>query len=280
VTPDVDRSPVAADVWPLLRDGLAWVVAATLAVLAGVLAVLIDDRPGLAARVVFTAVPLGVLAVAFALTLRHGTMLATGALAIAVTPAALAAVAAGGQWGAVAVLVTSGAVALALLSGRGAPAIAAIAVAFVTVVGVGAWAAATPDELTRPSWGQATKRTGELLWTSVGSLDATQLVPATGWLIWWVAAGLVAGAALVAGAVRVAVLIPLAAAVMVAAGWAIIRWRGDVDMSGGAWILAAAVAYTGASVRLDPPAARRIGVTLLVVAAFIWTVTIVQLARN
>jgi len=159
-------------------------------------------------------------------------------------------------------------VALALLSGRGAPAIAAIAVAFVTVVGVGAWAAATPDELTRPSWGQATKRTGELLWTSVGSLDATQLVPATGWLIWWVAAGLVAGAALVAGAVRVA------------AGWAIIRWRGDVDMSGGAWILAAAVAYTGASVRLDPPAARRIGVTLLVVAAFIWTVTIVQLARN
>jgi hypothetical protein len=40
------------------------------------------------------------------------------------------------------------------------------------------------------------------------------------------------------------------------------------------------VAYVGASVRLDEAAARRIGVTLLVLAAFIWTVTIVHLARN
>ena len=71
-------------------------------------------------------------------------------------------------------------------------------------------------------------------------------MPATGWLIWWVAAGLVAGTALVVGAVRVAVVIPLAAAVMIAAGWVIIRWRGDVDMSGGSVDRRpAAVAFVG-----------------------------------
>ena len=79
---------------------------------------------------------------------------------------------------------------------------------------------------------------------------------------------------------RVAAVIPLAAVVMIAAAWVIIRLRGDVDMTGGTWIVAGAVAYVGASVRLDEAAARRIGVTLLVLAAFIWTVTIVHLIRN
>jgi hypothetical protein len=161
--------------------------------------------------------------------------------------------------------------------GRDASTIAAVVAA---VVGIGAWAASTPDQLTTPTWGQATKRTGEMLWSSVGSLDATLIVPATGWVVWWVAAGLVAGAALVVGAARLAALIPVAAAVMVVAGWVIMRWRGDVDMSGGTWIVASAVAFVGASVRPGPAVDRRIGVTLLVIAAFIWTVTIVHLARN
>ena len=123
-------------------------------------------------------------------------------------------------------------------------------------------------------------RTGELLRTSVGALDTSTLVPTTGWLVWWVAAGLVAGAALVAGDLLSAALIPLAAAAMVVAGWLLFRWRGNVDISNGTWIIASAVAYTGASVRLDPAAARRFGTTLLVIAAYIWIVTIVHLARN
>ena len=149
-----------------------------------------------------------------------------------------------------------------------------------TVVGIGAWAASTPDQHVTLTWGQATKRTGQLLWSSIGSLDSRLIVPATGWLIWWIAAGLVAGTALVVGAVRLAVVIPIAAAVMITAGWLIIRWRGDVDMSGGTWIVASSVAFVGASVRPDPATVRRIGVTLLVIAAFIWIVTIVHLARN
>ena len=74
--------------------------------LAGVLAALIDDRPGLVARVAFTAVPVAVLAGTLALTLRRGALLATGALASRsrpprwrLSPAWRA------QWGAVAVLV-------------------------------------------------------------------------------------------------------------------------------------------------------------------------------
>jgi hypothetical protein len=83
----------------------------------------------------------------------------------------------------------------------------------------------------------------------------------------------------VAGSLRVAAVIPLATVVMVAAGWAIMRWRGDVDMSGGEWIAVGAVAYTGSAVRLDPAAARRIGVALFVIAACIWVATIVHLAH-
>jgi hypothetical protein len=270
--------PTSRQVSLLLRDGVAWAIAAGVLLLAGTLAVLIDDRPGLAARVLFTAVPVAVLAVTLAMTLRRGAILSAGALAIAVTPAGLAAVAAGAQWGAVAVLVACAAVALPWW-GQDASTVAVSAV-FVTVVGIGAWAASTPDQLTSPTWGQATKRTGELLWSSVGSLDSALIVPATGWLIWWIAAGLVAGAALVAGAVRLAAVIPLAVALMIATAWVIIRGRGDVDMSGGTWIVAGAVAYVGASVRLDDAAGRRIGATLLLAAAFIWTVTIVQLIRN
>ncbi len=191
------------------RDRVAWAIAAGVVLLAGTLAVLIDDRPGLAASVLFTVVPVAVLAVTLAMTLRRGAILSAGALAIAVTPAGLAAVAAGAQWGAVAVLAACAGVALAWW-GRDA-AMVATAAALVTVVGIGAWAASTPDQLTSPTWGQTTKRTGELLWSSVGSLDTALIVPATGWLIWWVAAGLVAGAALVVGAVRVAAVIPLAA---------------------------------------------------------------------
>jgi hypothetical protein len=279
VTADADRSPsLSAEVRPLSHDRVGWGIAAVLVVLVGALAALIDDRPGIATLVVVTAIPVAALAATFAATLRRGSILAAGALGIAVTPAALAAVAVGAQWGAVTVLAACGAVALAFW-GRDAPVVATWVVV-ATVVGIGAWFVSTHDQLTSPTWGQATKRTGELLWSSVGSLGATQIVPATGWLIWWVAAGLVCGVALIAGAVRLAAVIPLATAVMVVAAWVIIRWRGDVDMSGGTWIVASAVAFVGASVRPDRDAGRRIGVTLLVVAVFIWTVAIVHLARN
>jgi hypothetical protein len=280
VTADVDRSPPgSADLRALSRDRLTWAVVAGLLVLTGLVSVLIDDRPSLPDRVAFTIIPVAVLAAALVFALRRGATLAAGALAIAVTPAVLAAVAAAVRWGAVGVLAASVAVVVAQRD-RAERAVAATVAAVFTIIGVVAWAASTPDRLTRLTWGQVTKRTGQLLMTSVGSLDATLVVPATAWLLWWIAAGLVAGASLVAGSIRVAAMIPLATAVMVAAGWAIMRWRGDVDMSGGGWIVVGALAYAGAAVRLDPATARRIGIVLLVIAAYIWTVTIVHLARN
>jgi hypothetical protein len=122
-------------------------------------------------------------------------------------------------------------------------------------------------------------RTGEQLWRSVGALDSI-IVPSTGWLIWWVGAGLLIGAAIVAGDLGRAAVIPLAAAVMVFLAWLIIRGRGTVDVSNGAWIITGAVAYTGSSVRLDGATARRTGSTLAVIAAFIWVVAIIHLVRN
>ena len=264
----------------LMRDGRAWAVAAALLVLTAVVAALIDEPTDSFALVPFTVVPVAVLAVALALTLLHGTTLATGALMLAVTPAPLAAVAASEPAGALAVLAACGAVAVACWGERAPTATAAIGLC-VAVFALGAWAAATEDSSgPTPAMGNVVTRTGELLWRSVGGLDDTTLTPATGWLIWWVAAGLLVGAAIVAGDTMSAVLVPLAAAAMVAAGWFLIRWRGDVDISNGTWILSSAVAFTGASVRLEPAAARRIGNTLLVIAAYIWTVTIVYLART
>ena len=59
-----------------------------------------------------------------------------------------------------------------------------------------------------------------------------------------------------------------------------IRWRGDVDISGGTWIVASAVALRR---RIGAPRdgrRRRFGDPLLVIAAFIWAVTIVHLDRQ
>ena len=93
-----------AEVGALLRDRLAWAVAASIVVLTAVLTVLLDDPTDVGALVLFTVIPVAVLIVALSLTLRRGTPLAAGALALAVTPAALAAVAAAEPAGALAVL--------------------------------------------------------------------------------------------------------------------------------------------------------------------------------
>ena len=45
------------------------------------------------------------------------------------------------------------------------------------------------------------------------------------------------------------------------------------------FVISSAVAFTGASVRLEPAATRRMGNTLLVIAAYMWTATIVHLVR-
>jgi hypothetical protein len=264
----------------LWRDGRGRAVAAALVVLTAVVAVLLDEPTDVMALVPFTAVPVAVLAVALALTLLQGTTLAAGALMLAVTPAPLAAVAASDPAGALAVLAACGALAVACWGDRVPSATAAIGLC-VVVFALGAWVAATDDSPgPAPAVGRIVTRTGELLWRSVGALDDATLVPTTGWLIWWVAAGLLVGAAIVAGDTVSALLVPLAAAAMVAAGWFLIRWHGDVDISNGTWILSSAVAFTGASVRLEPAHARRIGNVLLVIAAYIWMVTIVHLART
>ena len=268
-----------ADVRALSTDWLAWTLAALLMVATSVLAVLLDE-PLATIKYLAVAVPVVVvLALALTMTVRRAAPIATGALVLAVTPAALSAVAAAEPAGAFAALVACAVVIVARWGpvDRRAAAFAAVGLGIAALAG---WAAATSDQPgPTPTWGTAMTRTGAMLWGSVGTLDPTTLVPTSGWLAWWLAAGLLAGAALVAGDLRAAMAIPLAAAAMVVAGWLLIRWRGAVDISGGAWILVGAVAYTGGSVRLERGAARRVGRSLLAITAFIWVVATIHLVR-
>ena len=161
----------------LLRDRIAWAMAAGVVLLAGT----VDEaarRPPRPRRLRGVhGLPVVVLAVALALTLRRGAILSAGALVLAVTPAALAAVAAASACG----------------SGRRAGG--------VWRRGPGVVGPATPRRRQRRSacrrgrrrrrvggvdaddrsdadlGNSVTKRTGELLWSSVGSLDTTLIVP-------------------------------------------------------------------------------------------------------
>jgi hypothetical protein len=263
----------------LPRDPLAWSLAGSFVAGTAVVALLLDDLPGASFSLPFVLVIPTMLAGVFDMTVRRGDALAAGALALAVTPAALAAVAAGEPAGAFAVLVAGAATLLGWWGGR-IPAVAWALAACVAVVAIGRWVSDTPDRGgPAPTWGDAVVRTGEQLRRSVGALD-TIIAPTTGWLIWWVGVGLLIGAAIVAGDLRHAAVIPLAATAMVIASWLLIRARGDVDVSGGRWIITGAVAFTGSSVRLDDGTARRIGVTLLIITAFIWLVAVVHLVRT
>ena len=147
--------------------------------------------------------------------------MSVAALSLAVTPAALTGVAAGRPWAAVAVVAACGAVVLAWSAAGGWA--SAIIASSAVAAGVAAWALDTPDRFTSPTWGEAFNRTGQVLWTSVGRVDLAVLVPTTGWLVWWIGAGAIAGAALIVGDSRAAAIIPTATATMVAAAWVIIH---------------------------------------------------------
>jgi hypothetical protein len=263
----------------LPRDPVAWALAACFVAGTAVVALLLDDLPGATFSLPLVLIVPTLLAAVFALTVRRGDPLAAGALALAVTPAALAAVAAAEPAGAFAVLVAGAATILGWWGGRMTPVAWAFA-ACIAVVAIGRWVSVTPDRGgPAPTWGDAMVRTGDQLRRSVGALD-TIIAPTTGWLVWWVGVGLLVGAAIVAGDLWHAAVIPLAATAMVIAAWLLIRGRGDVDISGGMWIITSAVAFTGSSVRLDDGTARRIGLALLIITAFIWLVAIIHVVRT
>ena len=247
-------------------------------VLVGVAAALQEGGSRSVPQFALAAVAVATLAITISIALRNDEIMSVAALSLAVTPAALTGVAAGRPWAAVAVVAACGAVVLAWSAAGGWA--SAIIASSAVAAGVAAWALDTPDGFTSPTWGEAFNRTGQVLWTSVGRVDLAVLVPTTGWLVWWIAAGAIAGAALIVGDTRAAAIIPAATATMVAAAWVIIHWRGDVDVAGGLWIPASAVAYAGARRGPDEAGHRRTATALLLVVAYLWVVTLVALARH
>ena len=273
------RSALApADVAAALRGRSVWAIAAAVLVVVGVAAALQEGGSRSVPQLALAAVAVATLAITMSVALRNDEIMSVAALSLAVTPAALTGVAAGRPWAAVAVVAACGAVVLAWSAAGGWA--SAIIASSAVAAGVAAWALDTPDGFTSPAWGEAFNRTGQVLWTSVGRVDLAVLVPTTGWLVWWIAAGAVAGAALIVGDTRAAATIPAATATMVAAAWVIIHWRGDVDVAGGLWIPASAVAYAGARRGPGDAGQRRTATALLLVVAYLWIVTLVALARH
>jgi hypothetical protein len=278
VTGDARRVDASAATSASFDDRVAWVCGGALLALTAVLAALVEDGASPVDRLLYTAAPLAILTITLVWAARRGTLLAVAAMCLAVTPAVLAAMAGADPAGAVAALAVSAAVVVVRFGERSASGVVALVLAVVALLG---WAAATTErDVPRPSWSEVVAQTGTLLRDSVGRLDATTIVPTTGWLAWWVAAGLIAGVAVVSGDVVAAMTIPVAAALMVLVSWVLSRWRGDIHVSETMWILAAAVAFSAASVDAEGSFARRVGAAVLILVGFIWALAIVHLVRT
>ena len=249
-------------------------------VVVGVAAALQEGGSRSVPQLALAAVALATLAITISVALRNDEVMSVAALLLAVTPAALTGVAAGRPWAAVAVVAACGAVVLAwsvALVGGPAPSSRSSALA----AGVAPCGCSTrPTGSRHRRGGRRSTEPGRCCGrASVGS--TWRSAPTTGWLVWWLAAGAVAGAALIVGDIRAAVIIPAATATMVVAVWVIIHWRGDVDVAGGLWIPGACPSPTPGRAA-DPGEAgqRRTATALALVVAYLWIVTLVALARH
>lgn len=257
---------------------LTLVVAGLLAAVVVVQALLEWERPGAPDRIAFTLVPVAVLAVVLAAAADDRRWVAAGALLVAVTPAALAAVAGAGWEGAFAVLVACAATGFDRLPAR----LAGPALVAVALVGLGLWVAASPThgELPAPSWREVFSGTGGVVSASTAVVGDGTPVPSTAALAWWLAVGLVLGIALAAGAWRRALAVPAALVVLILTAWAISRWRGPVAAGGGTWLVTGAVSYVGATPVAVPGAQRRLGRVLVVVASWTWLAAVARQIRS
>ena len=270
--------PVNDEACRPLTDARVWAPSFAFVVLTVALRVLAGTTTGVARTLLFTVLPLAALVIVLAWLMRRGHQLAAAAVALAVTPAALAALAQSERSGAVNVLIAA-LVAVAVL-GDWAPRRALVASFAIVVVGMCAWVSITPRSEPMVSWLDVTARTGNLLRILVSRLDESTVIPTSGWLAWWVAAGLFVGIAVVTGNVASAAAIPLAIATTAVAAGALLRWRGAPDIADGRWILTAAVVFAGASRHVEARVGGRVASAVAVLVAAMWVMAVVQLART
>jgi glycosyltransferase involved in cell wall biosynthesis len=271
---------VTRDPRALVRDPVLWAAGGALVGLMVVQAVLVEDRAGVGARFVFTIVPIGLLALTLSACVWRRRWLAMGALAIAISPTVLAAVAASERQGAFAMVLACIAVGIGWLPVR-APQFKVIFA--VVVAGVVAWIVSTDarTEGPTPAFSTIVGGTGAVVKNAFGQVGIqTSPLPLTAQILWWCGAGLLLGAAIGSRRTVFAMAIPASIVILILVAWGTIRWRGPVSGEGGSWIVAFAISLTGASIRLDRVPEKRFGRLLLVVACWTWFVGVAQQVRS
>ncbi len=210
---------------------------------------------------------------------RSRWVLAAGVL-VAISPTVLTQFGAGQRHGAVAIVALMAGLAVGPTARRST----SLAVAGVLVLSGGAmvsWWRVTPArEGTAPSWSANAQSIGTYVERAVGGLGADAFpAPTTAALAWWLAAGIVIGAA-TATARRAALAVPAAAlGVFVVACMAIERWRGPVNPIAGAWLLSGTVGYVASRAQLPRLASGRTAVAVGVLVAWSWSWSVAALIR-
>lgn len=234
---------------------------------------------GLSARalvggLVAVAVPMMTVGVC----LGRGRRLTAAAVVLATT-ATVVAGAADGRWQGFVALV---AIALAAWSDRRG---AQIALGVLAAVSSGLWWRSGFDRgaAPGPSWREVAGETGSVVRRALSSVGVDEmLVPLSGALAWWLAAGVLVGAALVEGRTRRAAWVPVSLAVFVVGVWAIRLWRGSVDPIGGAWIVAIGIVLAGSrpdGAIVDERAEQRMAATVTILAGLALVVALVRELR-
>lgn len=270
--------PLVGTVRGLLGDWLPWVIAACLGTLTVLVAGLADDVGNPASMLVFAVLPIAVASLALTVMVRRAAFLAAAALIVAISPTVQAL--SGGRWqGAAAVVAAVVGASMAWTSPHLTRSVQIVLGGLLSLLLLVTWIWRTPRALPTPTWATIVSDTGRRLWETVGTVGSLTRIPMSAWLAWWLAVGLIAGAALLVGQWRAAATVFSGIGVIVVAGWLISRWRGSVDMSGGMWIICGSLAFAGSSTRLEPPAARRVAGGIAALVAIIWVLTLVHLAR-
>lgn len=257
-----------------------WIVAAALVAIMLVLAAAEDEATSLPRFVLFAVVPAVVLAVTLTRFAAQHRWVALGAVLLAVSPTAFTAAAAGLLPGAVAVVVASG-VSLAVAAGAGPGSLrfggAVAGVVAGGLVGAAGLLAISWRIIAAPSAGDplslpdAFGRSGNAL-ASIAGVVARDGFPAhtSMFLLWWLGIGALSGIALLMARGRDVLVIPLAVTILGALSVTIMLRRGTFDGRYLAWVLAAAISYTGAVVSAPTGLGRRLGTAVAGVAAVTW----------
>jgi hypothetical protein len=256
-----------------------WAVGAAFGVLIVLQRISVDATSGAAGWVAYAGVPAVCLTFTVGALRIDGHHVAAAALLVAVSPTVFTSVASGERHGALAAVMACLA-ALAVVWPRRAIAAWSAPVFVIGLVlwwGSGVSRGATPG----PAWDEIIGSTGATVRSGLGVVGPAELpVPPATFLAWWCVVGMVVGAVVLGDRARSAIAVPLSVGVFVLVAWLITWQRGPVDAAGGMWLVAVAIAATGASTSSQAHEGVRLARLLIAASSTIWIAAFVRLHRS